>query len=41
MKRPTANALEQLNQSNQLFLTLFQHGSLSVEVYQPFEQDFQ
>jgi mannose-6-phosphate isomerase-like protein (cupin superfamily) len=34
-------ALEKLADSNQLFLELFKHGTLSVEVYKPNKQDHQ
>ncbi len=35
------SALQQLKVHNKEFLTLFEHGSLSVEVYQPDEVDRQ
>jgi mannose-6-phosphate isomerase-like protein (cupin superfamily) len=41
MQISSATALGQLKQSNQLFATLFQHVSLSVEVYKPIEKDLQ
>jgi mannose-6-phosphate isomerase-like protein (cupin superfamily) len=34
-------ALKKLSDSKQLFLELFRHGTLSVEVYKPFEKDLQ
>jgi mannose-6-phosphate isomerase-like protein (cupin superfamily) len=41
MQISTKSALEKLSDSNQLFLELFTHGSLSIEVYKPIEKDFQ
>jgi mannose-6-phosphate isomerase-like protein (cupin superfamily) len=41
MKISTATALEQLKNSNNLFLEVFQHGTLSVEIYKPLEKDLQ
>lgn len=35
------HALKKLRASNQLFLTLFEHGTLSVEIYQPKKTDLQ
>jgi mannose-6-phosphate isomerase-like protein (cupin superfamily) len=37
----TNEALEKLTDSKQLFLELFTHGTLSVEVYKPIEKDLQ
>jgi mannose-6-phosphate isomerase-like protein (cupin superfamily) len=37
----SAIALAQLKKSSQLFLELFQHGTLSIEIYKPFEKDYQ
>ncbi len=36
-----ADALRQLSNSNQKFLTLFEHGTLSVEIYKPDQVDHQ
>jgi mannose-6-phosphate isomerase-like protein (cupin superfamily) len=41
MQISTKVALEKLSDSNQLFLELFRHGSMSVEVYKPIEKDLQ
>jgi mannose-6-phosphate isomerase-like protein (cupin superfamily) len=41
MQISTKEALGKLSNSNQLFLELFTHGTLSVEVYKPKEKDFQ
>ncbi len=41
MQISTTSALEQLAQSGHLFLELFQHGTLNVEVYKPVETDYQ
>lgn len=41
MKISADTALEKLSSSNQLFLELFQHGTLSVEVYKPEKADHQ
>jgi mannose-6-phosphate isomerase-like protein (cupin superfamily) len=41
MQISTHEALEKLSNSKQLFLELFTHGTLSVEVYKPIEKDFQ
>jgi mannose-6-phosphate isomerase-like protein (cupin superfamily) len=35
------NALHSLHQSNKLFISLFEHGSLVVEIYQPQKVDLQ
>lgn len=35
------NALNTLQQNNQLFAEMFQHGNLSLEIYKPIGQDFQ
>jgi mannose-6-phosphate isomerase-like protein (cupin superfamily) len=37
----TNEAIEKLLENNRLFLELFTHGSLSVEIYRPIEKDFQ
>lgn len=37
----TAEALSQLNKEGQLFLTLFTHGTLEVEMYKPGKTDLQ
>lgn len=34
-------ALNQLKSSKELFLELFNHGTLNVEIYKPFKEDFQ
>jgi len=36
-----SDSLQRLNDSNQLFLELFTHGTLSVEVYRPLSIDLQ
>lgn len=41
MQISTREALDQLAQSDQPFLALFQHGSLLVEIYQPDKVDHQ
>ena len=41
MKLNVADALSRLKNDNQLFLPLFSHGSLTVEMYQPQGQDLQ
>jgi mannose-6-phosphate isomerase-like protein (cupin superfamily) len=41
MKISTNEALDKLTDSKQLFLELFKHGTLSVEVYKPLEKDHQ
>jgi mannose-6-phosphate isomerase-like protein (cupin superfamily) len=41
MQISTDHAIKKLSETNQLFLELFTHGSLSVEVYKPVEKDFQ
>lgn len=41
MQITTADALAQLNDSKQLFLEVFKHGTLAVEVYKPFQKDGQ
>jgi mannose-6-phosphate isomerase-like protein (cupin superfamily) len=41
MHLSSSSALEQLGTAQQLFLEVFQHGTLSVEVYQPIEKDHQ
>jgi mannose-6-phosphate isomerase-like protein (cupin superfamily) len=41
MHLPLTSALEKLNSSNKLFLELFNHGTLSVEVYKPLKEDLQ
>jgi mannose-6-phosphate isomerase-like protein (cupin superfamily) len=41
MKIASNEALQQLSDSKQLFLELFRHGTLSVEVYKPNEKDHQ
>jgi mannose-6-phosphate isomerase-like protein (cupin superfamily) len=35
------SALEKLASSNKLFIELFNHGTLNIEVYKPFEKDLQ
>jgi mannose-6-phosphate isomerase-like protein (cupin superfamily) len=37
----TKEALEKLSKKNQLFLELFTHGSMSIEVYKPIKKDLQ
>ncbi|THV60220.1 cupin domain-containing protein [Flagellimonas alvinocaridis] len=41
MKISPKEALEELSTKNSRFLTLFQHGSLSVEIYKPEKVDLQ
>ena len=41
MKIEKATALQKLAESNTLFLELFNHGSLSVEIYKPHQTDHQ
>ena len=41
MQISTAAALDKLQQSGHVFLELFQHGTLSVEIYKPVEKDLQ
>ncbi|HSC52597.1 MAG TPA: cupin domain-containing protein [Phnomibacter sp.] len=41
MQLTVSEALEKLKVSGQLFTTLFEHGSLSVEIYKPSRVDFQ
>jgi mannose-6-phosphate isomerase-like protein (cupin superfamily) len=41
MQISTTDALSQLKDSKQLFLEVFKHGTLAVEVYKPFEKDLQ
>ncbi|AFD05591.1 cupin domain-containing protein [Solitalea canadensis] len=41
MQITTTDALKKLDDSKELFLELFKHGTLSVEVYKPVGADFQ
>ena len=41
MKISRNDALHQLKESGQLFLNLFEHGTLQVEIYKPQEVDLQ
>jgi mannose-6-phosphate isomerase-like protein (cupin superfamily) len=41
MKIAVTSALEKLNQSGNLFTELYNHGSMSLEVYKPIERDLQ
>lgn len=41
MQISTETAISKLQQSKQLFLELFSHGTLSVEIYKPVEEDLQ
>lgn len=41
MQISTIQAIDQLKASGSLFQTLFQNGSLSVEIYKPVEKDHQ
>ena len=41
MQISTKQALEQLSASNKLFLEVFKHGTLSVEIYKPIKKDYQ
>jgi mannose-6-phosphate isomerase-like protein (cupin superfamily) len=41
MKINSIEALQQLKMSGELFLELYQHGTLSVEIYQPQHADLQ
>ena len=41
MKLSSVESLQKLKESNKLFLELFQHGSLTVEVYKPEKVDLQ
>jgi mannose-6-phosphate isomerase-like protein (cupin superfamily) len=41
MHLSTKTALGKLNSSKELFLELFSHGTLNVEIYKPFKEDLQ
>ena len=41
MQISTKVALEKLKQADQLFLELFNHGSMNVEIYKPIKKDLQ
>jgi mannose-6-phosphate isomerase-like protein (cupin superfamily) len=41
MQISTQQALEQLSNAQQLFLEVFKHGTLSVEIYKPQQKDNQ
>lgn len=41
MQISTKQALEQLSASKELFLEVFKHGTLSVEIYKPIKKDNQ
>jgi mannose-6-phosphate isomerase-like protein (cupin superfamily) len=41
MRIEVSAALEKLGNSKELFTELFRHGSLTVEVYKPIEEDLQ
>ncbi|MFT3704751.1 MAG: cupin domain-containing protein [Agriterribacter sp.] len=41
MQITTERALNSLQQSGKLFMELFAHGTLSVEIYKPIEKDLQ
>lgn len=41
MHLPLKEAIEQLNNSGQLFIELFKHGTLSIEIYKPDRVDLQ
>ena len=41
MHLTSSEALQKLNEKNELFLELFKHGTLSVEIYQPDKVDHQ
>lgn len=41
MHLSTKTALERLDSSKELFLELFSHGTLNVEIYKPFKEDLQ
>jgi mannose-6-phosphate isomerase-like protein (cupin superfamily) len=41
MHLSASSSLEKLNSSNKLFLELFNHGTLNVEVYKPVKEDLQ
>jgi mannose-6-phosphate isomerase-like protein (cupin superfamily) len=41
LQASVSNALQQLTESNQLFVDVIRHGSMSVELYKPTGQDLQ